>query len=145
MNFIIIWAKFGWMKTDKKIVLFDGRCTFCSFWVNYVLKKDGKDNFRFASLQSEIGKEYLKKYKVDASIDSVVLIENEKPYIKSTAALHVLKILGGFRALFYGLIIIPAFIRDFFYDIIARYRYSWFGKTDCEFVPHQNFKNKFLM
>ena len=135
----------GRMETKKHIILFDGECNFCSFWVNYIIKRDKKDVFRFASLQSEIGQGYLEKHKISSSIDSIVLIEKSTSYIKSTAALRVLKTLGGFRFIFYGLIIIPTFIRDFFYDIIARYRYSWFGKNDCEFVPSQNFMNKFLM
>jgi predicted DCC family thiol-disulfide oxidoreductase YuxK len=133
------------MSNQKHIILFDGECNFCSFWVKYVIKRDQKDVFRFASLQSEKGKEKLIKYKIDAKTDSVVLIENDKAYIKSTAAFRVLKTLGGFMSIFYGLIIIPVFIRDFFYNIIAKYRYIWFGKLACEFVPSQNFKNKFLM
>jgi predicted DCC family thiol-disulfide oxidoreductase YuxK len=133
------------MQTEKHIVLFDGECNFCSFWVSYVIKRDKKNVFRFASLKSVIGLELLAKYKVGKDVDSVILLENDKAYIKSTAALRILKILGGFKSIFYGLIIIPAFIRNFFYNIIATYRYRWFGKLDCEFVPHQNLKNKFLM
>lgn len=130
---------------NKHIVLFDGECNFCSFWVKYVVKRDSEDVFRFTSLQSEKGKELLFQYKVNPMVDSVVLIENNNFYIKSTAALRILKTLGGLKSIFYGLIIIPAFIRDFFYDVIAKYRYQWFGKSDCEFVPGQDMKNKFLM
>ena len=133
------------MNTNNHIILFDGTCNFCSFWVKYVVKRDGKDMFRLSSLQSEKGQELLEKYKVNPTVDSVVLIENENVYIKSTAALRILKTLGGLKSIFYGFIIVPAFIRDFFYDIIAKYRYQWFGKNDCEFIPHQNMKNKFLM
>ena len=133
------------MRSNKHIILFDGECNFCSFWVNYVLKKDKKDVFRFATLQSAVGKEYLSNNNVDSKIDSVVLIENDTVYIKSTAALRILKTLRGLRSVFYGFIIIPAFGRDLFYDIVAKYRYHWFGKNDCEFVPLHNFKNKFLM
>lgn len=142
---IFICLNFEIMQANKNIILFDGECNLCSFWVKYVLKRDRKDVFRFASLQSEIGKQYLQKYSKESSVDAIVLIENGKLYIKSTAAFRILKILGGFRSIFYGLIIIPRFIRDVFYNLIARYRYSWFGKSDCEFVPSQNFKNKFLM
>jgi len=113
--------------------------------VKYVINHDKKDVFRFASLHSEIGKELLLKHRVDSVIDSVVLIENERAYIKSTAAFRILKTLGGLKSIFYRLIIVPTFIRDFFYDLIAKYRYQWFGKNDCEFIPHQNMKNKFLM
>ncbi len=71
------------MNTNKHIILFDGECNFCSFWVKYVVKRDRKDMFRFASLQSEKGKELLTKYEVDDLIDSVVLIEEERYFIKS--------------------------------------------------------------
>lgn len=133
------------MNTEKYIILFDGACNFCSFWVNYVVKRDKKDVFRFACLQSKKGQELLQKYNVDSKIDSVVLIEIENFYIKSTAALRILKTLGGFKSIFYGVVIIPVFVRDFFYDFIAKHRYNWFGKSDCEFVPGMNMKNKFLM
>ena len=132
------------MNTNNHIILFDGECNFCSFWVKYVVKRDKKDVFRFTSLQSEKGRELLSKHSVDPAIDSVVLIENEKVFIKSTAAFRILKKLGGFKSVFYGFIIVPTFIRDFVYDVIAKYRYQWFGKNDCEFIPNQNMKNKFL-
>ena len=132
------------MNNTNYIILFDGECNFCSFWVKYVIRRDKKDVFRFTSLQSEKGKVLLNKYEVDSALDSVVLIENDKVYIKSTAAFRILRLLGGFRSIFYGLIIIPAFIRDFFYDVMAKYRYKIFGKSDCEFVPTQNRKDKFL-
>lgn len=133
------------MNTDKHIILFDGTCNFCSFWVKFVVKRDGKDVFRFASLQSEKGQELLKKYRIDPVIDSVVLIEGESSHVKSTAAFRILKNLGGLKSIFYGFIIFPVFIRDFVYDVVAKYRYQWFGKNDCEFIPNQNMKNKFLM
>jgi len=133
------------MQAKYHIILFDGECNFCNFWVNYIIKRDHKDFFRFTSLQSQIGKEYLQKFNIRESVDTLVLIEKEEARIKSTAVLHVLKKMGGLNSIFYGFIIIPVFIRDFFYDVVARYRYSWFGKTDCEFVPNQHIKNKFLM
>lgn len=133
------------MNTNNHIILFDGNCNFCSFWVRYVVKRDKTDVFRFTSLQSNKGLELLSKHSVKATIDSVVLIENGKVFIKSTAALRILKYLGGFKSIFYGFIIVPAFVRNFIYDVVAKYRYQWFGKNDCEFIPNQNMKNKFLM
>jgi predicted DCC family thiol-disulfide oxidoreductase YuxK len=132
------------MNAQKHIILFDGECNFCSFWVKYVVKRDEKHVFRFASLQSEKGKGLLDKYKVDSTIDSVVLIENGKAFIKSTAAFRILKTLGGLRSVFYGLIIIPAFIRDFFYDLMAYSRYKLFGKSTCELPADPNYKDRFL-
>lgn len=132
------------MSSQKHIILFDGECNFCSFWVKYVVKRDKNDVFRFTSLQSEIGISLLDKYKINPTIDSVVLIEDGVPYIKSTAAFRILKTLGGFRSIFYGFIIVPAFIRDFFYDIMAAMRYKLFGKATCELPLDSNYKDKFL-
>jgi len=132
------------MSKRKHIILYDGECNFCSFWVKYVIKRDKKDLFLFTSLQSEKGKGLLLKFKIDPTIDSVVLIQNDIDYIKSTAAFRVLKTLGGFRSIFYGLIIIPAFIRDFFYDIVARLRYKLFGQQTCDLPLDDNYKDKFL-
>lgn len=133
------------MPNLKHIILFDGECNFCSFWVKYVVKRDHKDIFRFSSLQSEKGKELLNKYQVNPDLDSVVLIENDTAYVKSTASLRILKVLGGFRSILYGLIIIPVFIRNIFYDILAGLRYKLFGKSVCELPQDPNYKNKFLM
>lgn len=126
------------------IILFDGECSFCSFWVKFVIKRDKKDVFRFASLQSEIGKKLLNQYRISSTIDSVVLIENETCFIKSTAAFRILKTLGGLGSIFYFLIIIPSFIRDFFYDLMAGARYKLFGKKTCELPQNKDYSSKFL-
>lgn len=132
------------MSTNHPIILFDGTCNFCSFWVKYILKRDKKKVFRLASLQANIGQELLQKHHINSKIDAIVLIEHGRVYIKSTAALRILKTLGGVTAIFYGLIIIPPFVRNFVYDVIAKYRYQWFGKLACEFVPNQHIKDRFL-
>lgn len=133
------------MSRAKHIILFDGECNFCSFWVKYVIKRDKGDLFRFASLQSEIGKKYLNQFQIEKSIDSVVFIQNNISYVKSSATLHILKTMGGLRSIFYGFIIIPTFIRDYFYEIIAKYRYKMFGSKTCELPLNNEYKNKFLM
>jgi predicted DCC family thiol-disulfide oxidoreductase YuxK len=132
------------MNSTKQIILFDGECNFCSFWVRYVIKRDQKEVFRFASLQSAIGNELLQKYKVDPELDSVVLIENEKVYIKSTAAFRILKTLGGFPSFFYVFIGVPTFIRDFFYDIMAIIRYKISKKESCELPTKSGDTERFL-
>ena len=132
------------MISDKHIILFDGECNFCSFWVKYVVKRDKEKKFFFSSLQSEKGMDLLRKYNVDSSIDSVVLIENENVFIKSTAAFRILKTLGGFPSIFYGLIIIPKLLRDFIYDVIANIRYKIFGKSVCELPITTDYKGRFL-
>jgi predicted DCC family thiol-disulfide oxidoreductase YuxK len=130
---------------NKGIVLFDGYCNLCSGSVNFIIKRNKKDYFRFASLQSEIGQEYnINRIKKNESYNSVILIENNQIYDKSTAALRITKNLKGFWFLFYIFIVVPRPIRDFIYMLISKNRYKWFGKkTEC-FLPDENYKHYFL-
>lgn len=132
------------MITKKNIILFDGECDFCSFWVKFIIKRDKKDVFRFASLQSKIGQAYLTKFNISKKIDTVVFIQNNNVFIKSTAALTILKTLGRYWLLIYVFMIFPNFIRDFFYDIIAKYRYLFFEKNACQLNNQNDLKHKFL-
>ena len=132
------------MTATKHIILFDGACNFCNFWVRYVIKRDQKDVFRFTSLQSEIGKELLGKHEVNPGIDSVVLIEDENVYLKSTAAFRILKTLGGISSICYAFIVLPKVGRDFFYDLIAGVRYKVFGKEICELPTKSDIAERFL-
>ncbi|MCB9360112.1 MAG: DUF393 domain-containing protein [Flavobacteriales bacterium] len=131
------------MQTDKHIILFDGECNFCSFWVKYVIKRDKKDAFRFTSLQSEKGKELLQQYNLQADLSTVVLIKNQTAKTKSSAALHILKDLGGFYSLGIVLIVIPKFIRDWVYDVIAKNRKKLLKNESCIF-PSDQIKKKFI-
>ena len=137
------------MKTDallnEHIVLFDGVCVFCNKSVNFIIRHDRRDLFRFAPLQSEIGKTLVAQYGLDpACLDSVVLIENGRAYVKTSAALHICRNLDRMWPLMFGFIIMPAFIRDVAYDIIAKYRYRWWGKLDACTVPTLEVRRKFL-
>ena len=129
--------------TNKYIILFDGACNFCSFWVKYVIKRDKKDVFRFASLQSEKGIELLKEYNLELDLSTVVLIKNNSAKTKSSAALHILKNLGGFYSLGIVLVVVPKFIRDFCYDVIAKNRKKILKNESCLF-PDATVKSKFL-
>lgn len=132
------------MSGQKQIILFDGVCNFCSFWVNFVIKRDAKDIFRFASLQSDISKNLMRKFNFDStSLDTFVLIADDKLYTKSTAALRVSKELKSPLKIIYPLITLPKFIRDFIYDLIAKHRYKIFGKREVCYLPSSNI-NKFL-
>ncbi|AST07451.1 hypothetical protein AF2641_11495 [Anoxybacillus flavithermus] len=126
------------------IVLFDGVCHFCSATVRFIIERDEKAYFRFASLQSEAGQALLKKYHIPQQLDSFILIDECTYYVKSTAALRVCKHLRGFWKYLYWLILIPFPIRDRVYDWIAKNRYRWFGKKDCCFVPTEDIKKRFL-
>lgn len=126
------------------IILFDGFCNFCSGSVQFILKRDDKAYFQFAALQSEAGEKLLKTYNVNDSIDSLVLIENEQVYIKSSAALRVCKHLKGLWKGFYILLFVPRLIRDFVYDFIAKNRYKLFGKKDQCMMPTPEIRKRFL-
>lgn len=128
----------------KRIVLFDGECNFCDYSVQFIIKRDPKGFFTFASLQSDIGKELMKKYHVPGDINSMVLLEGNKFYLKSTAAIRICKQLNGAWKILYVLNIIPKPIRDFFYDYIAKNRYKWFGKNDSCMIPSPEERKRFL-
>jgi predicted DCC family thiol-disulfide oxidoreductase YuxK len=130
---------------DKSIVLFDGVCNFCNSSVNFIIDRDYKDSFRFAALQSEKGIELMKGFGLDSeNLKTIILIENGKYYTKTTAALKIAKQLKGFWKISYIFIIIPPFIRNIAYSIIARYRYIWFGKKDACRIPSPEEREKFL-
>ncbi len=133
-------------KTENtSIVLFDGVCNLCNASVQFIIKRDLKNSFKFAALQSEIATEILNKKEIqNGMLNSIVLLENDKIYTKSSAALRIAKKLSGPIKLTYGFIIIPSLIRDYCYDIIAKNRYTWFGEKDVCMIPSEAIKNKFL-
>ncbi len=130
---------------DTPIILFDGICNLCNAAVQFVIKRDPAAVFSFASLQSEVGQQLLKKFDLPVSeLNSFVLIQHDQSYTRSTAALKVAKQLKGPTKLLYGFIIVPAFIRNFVYKIIAANRYRWFGKRDSCMLPSVDLKERFL-
>ena len=134
-------------KTEKYIVLFDGVCNFCNGAVNFIVDRDKQAKFVFASLQSEIGSEILNNYRLSTrhkALDSIVLVKNNRVYVKSRAALEIAKELDGSWPLFYAFIILPPFIRDFFYDLLAKYRYKLFGKSETCRIPTADIRDRFL-
>ena len=127
------------------IVLFDGVCNFCNGSVNFIIEHDKANYFKFAPLQSEIGQNLLEKHGIDKfETDSVILIENEKAYTHSTAALRGARKLDGFWKNFYIFRFVPAFIRDFAYKLFAKYRYKLFGKQDACMMPTSEIRARFL-
>ncbi len=127
------------------VILFDGVCNLCNSAVQFVIKHDKKNYFKFASLQSEAGQQLLGKYQLkEAKLNSFVFIENGAAYTRSTAALKVSKHLNGAVKLLYGFIIVPAFIRDAVYTFISNNRYSWFGQRKECMIPTPALKEKFI-
>ncbi|OAD92424.1 thiol-disulfide oxidoreductase [Aequorivita soesokkakensis] len=133
------------MSNNYKIILFDGVCNLCNGAVTYIIKRDKKNVFKFAALQSEIGQQLISKFNIDTSkVDSIILIDGEKHYTKSSAALHIAKQLSGAYPLLFGFMIVPKFIRNSVYDYIAKNRYKWFGKKESCMIPTVELKSKFL-
>ncbi|MGG1675516.1 thiol-disulfide oxidoreductase DCC family protein [Neobacillus sp. NRS-1170] len=128
----------------ERIVLFDGVCNLCNHSVQFILIRDANKAFKFASLQGETGQKLLKQYGLNNDLNSFVLIENNKPYLKSTAALRVCMNLSGAWRLFPFFLVIPKPIRDFVYDVVANNRYKWFGKTESCLLPSPEWKDRFL-
>ncbi len=127
------------------VILFDGVCNLCSSIVQFVLKRDRKDTFRFASLQSDFGNSILQKFNLpDDTFNSFIVYKNGKIYTKSTGGLLVAKQLSGAWPMLYIFIIVPSFIRNSVYNIIARNRYKWFGKKEACWVPSPALRIKFL-
>ncbi|WP_298533851.1 thiol-disulfide oxidoreductase DCC family protein [uncultured Algibacter sp.] len=135
------------IKKDKKLILFDGVCNLCNNSVQYVIKHDKKNRFMFAPLQSETGQAIIKNFNIDTfKTDSILLYNPEKNTIdyKSTAALKVASQLGFPTNTLSIFLIIPAFIRNWVYDFIAKNRYKWYGKKDACMIPTPELKSKFL-
>ncbi|MCB0507706.1 MAG: thiol-disulfide oxidoreductase DCC family protein [Bacteroidetes bacterium] len=127
-----------------KLVLFDGVCNFCASSVQFIIKHDASNSLKFASLQSSIGQQLLAHYKMSNNLDGVVFIENNQAYFKSKAAFQIAKYFGGIWRLLLIFKILPTFITDFVYDIIAKNRYKWFGKKESCMLPSPEIRSRFL-
>jgi predicted DCC family thiol-disulfide oxidoreductase YuxK len=129
---------------NKGVILFDGVCNLCNTSVQFIIKRDKSDYFRFTALQSDTGKVITSQYGISANGSSVILIENEKMYSESTAALRIAKKLRGLWPLLYLFIIIPPPIRNWFYRIVAQSRYKWFGRREECMIPSPELLQKFV-
>jgi len=129
----------------ERIILFDGVCNFCNASINFVMDHDPKYRFKFAALQSDFAKEKLAKAGLNTNdFDSVVLIEGDKVYTRSTAALRIARLLSGAWPLMYGFVIVPPIIRNAVYDLVARNRYRWFGKSENCRLPSPEDRARFV-
>lgn len=131
---------------DKKIILFDGVCNLCNSTVNFIIERDKKDVFRFASLQSEIGQKLVSERGLDpVELESVILIEPGIAYYrKSSAAVEIARHLSGGYSYLKYFSILPETLRDGIYNIIANNRYKWFGKEESCSIPTPELTEKFL-
>lgn len=134
------------METEKKIILFDGVCNLCNGAIQFVIKHDKKDIFRYAALQSEIGQKLTQDRGIDTSkLDSILVIEPGVAYYsKSEAALEISKAFGGLWPVLQIFKWVPTSLRDVIYDFVAKNRYRWFGKKDQCMIPTPELQAKFL-
>ena len=130
---------------DSNIILFDGVCNLCNSSVQFIIKRNKKQHFYYASLQSDVAKEILLQHlEKKITLDTIVFVEKGNIYTKSTAALRISRYLDGLWKFAYVLIIIPRPIRDAFYDFVAKKRYMWFGKRESCMIPTDDQKKLFL-
>ena len=127
------------------IVLFDGVCNLCNGSVQFIVKRDPERVFRFASLQSEFGQSQRRKFNLYSNgLDSIVVIENDICYQRSDAALKIARRLKGWWPVLSIFRIIPRFIRDAVYNLIAVNRYRLFGKQESCMLPSPELRARFI-
>ena len=131
--------------TPHPVVLFDGVCNLCNGSVQFILKRDPRGRFRFASLQSEAGRSLMAEHGLDPDVlSSVVLVEDGRAWQESSAALRIARHLPGGWKLLRVFTVIPRPLRDAVYRWIARNRYRWFGKTETCWLPTPELRERFL-
>jgi len=132
-------------EVQNPVILFDGVCNLCNGSVQFIINRDPSSIFRFAPLQSETGKKLISRFDLsNRKLDSIILIENNNYYLKSTAALKIVQSLGSLWPLLSLLRLVPRPIRDYIYDIVARNRYNWYGKRVECMIPGADIKSRFL-
>lgn len=125
------------------VVLFDGVCNLCNASINFVIDRDAEAVFRFAPLQSDVGRALVSGCEVKGE-DSIVLVEDGRCYVRSDAALRIARRLDGAWRLLGVLRVVPRPLRDAAYRIIARNRYRWFGRQESCRLPTPDLRARFL-
>ena len=127
------------------VLLFDGVCNLCNGSVQWVLRHDARAQFRFAALQSDTGQALLCRFGLDsAQLDTVVLVDGDRIFLRSDAPLEVARRLGGGWALLYIFKVLPRPLRNAVYDWVARHRYRWFGREESCMLPRLEWKGRFV-
>jgi predicted DCC family thiol-disulfide oxidoreductase YuxK len=130
---------------DAAVVLFDGVCNLCNGFVQFVLPRDPEGKYRFASLQSDVGRELLAEHDLPTDeLESIVLIEDGEAYVKSAAVIRIATGLGGAYRLLAPFRFVPRAVRDRVYDFVADNRYRWFGRKDRCMMPSGDAESRFL-
>ena len=127
---------------ENELILFDGICNLCNGWVRFIIPRDPGTRFHFAPLQAPFAQQYTGG--LPKGTDSVVLIRGSRIYTKSRAALEIFRRLSGIWPIMYLFMVIPGPVRDLVYDLIARNRYSWFGKREHCMLPDDAIRARFM-
>lgn len=128
------------MEQKERIIVFDGICGLCNKSIDLLIKLDTQKHFRYTSIQGE----FVKTLDIEPDIDSIIFYENGILYYKSTAILKILRSLGGIWVISNVFYLIPKVIRDFIYDVIAKYRYKIFGKMESCRLPNAGEEELFI-
>lgn len=129
---------------QKHIVFFDGECGVCNFWVQWILERDKKDQFMFASLQSDFGQKFLSERSLETKVFNTMYLWKPNQYylIKSKAVLQIANLLGGVYKLSAIVKFIPGFLSDKLYDIVSKNRMKLANQKCYLPTPHQ--RKKFI-
>ena len=127
------------------LILFDGVCNLCSALVQFVIRHDPAAKFRFAPIQSDLGKEIFQSHGLDPSdLQTFVFIADGKLFLRSDAAIEVVSGFGGAWGIFKIFRFVPRSLRNTIYSFIARHRYRWFGRKEVCMIPTAEIKERFL-
>jgi predicted DCC family thiol-disulfide oxidoreductase YuxK len=129
---------------SPRIVLFDGVCNVCDAAVNFIIDHDRDGKFKFASLQSDVGRKLCREHGIPEDFDTIAFIEGGKPYTRSAAVLQIAKGLDGAWPVLFSLVVLPRSVRDRGYRYFAAHRYAWFGKQESCRVPTPDIRRRFL-
>jgi predicted DCC family thiol-disulfide oxidoreductase YuxK len=132
------------MPEPGSVVLFDGVCNVCNSSVNFIIDRDRRRRFRFASLQSEAGRRLCREHGIPLELDSIALVEDGKAYVESAAVLRIAKGLDGLWPVVFSLVLLPKSLRNRAYRYFAAHRYEWFGKAEMCRVPTADVLQRFL-
>ena len=127
-----------------RVVLFDGVCNVCNAAVNFIIDRDPAGKFRFASLQSDVGRRLSREHAIPEDLDTIAYIENGRAFTHSAAVLRIAKGLGGLWPALFSLVVLPRPVRDRAYRYFASHRYGWFGRTEACRVPTPEIRQRFL-
>ena len=129
--------------SNQRVVFFDGICNLCQRSIKYLIKYDKKQSLKFASLQGEYANKML--HPTDhKNLESILYFDSKELYTKSTAILKICNVLGGWHKILLVGYLLPKFIRNMVYDVIAQNRYKWFGRQEHCMVPTNDLKNRFI-